>query len=153
MKLNHIKIYTQITYGGITMLQSNFWLDEFAMAEGTVILHPSIPVSLEMTRYELGIVEGEEVMLILTGSTRSKTTNNELGRRHGWAGFGGTVSKTSFHLVEKGACAQDFYAIYKKSKKRVPQKTVGKIARKYFDYVKDDYVDGHIHGDNRNQKP
>lgn len=152
MKTNHIKIYTQITYGNITMLQSNFWLDEFQMREGTVILHPTIPVSLEMTRYELNVTEGEEVYIVVTGSTRSKKTNDELGRRHGWVGFGGTVSKDSKHLVENGACAVDFYAAYKASKKRVDQKTVAKVARKYFDYVNDKYSDGHVHGDNRNHK-
>ena len=153
MTLNHIKLRTQITYGNLTMIQENFWLDEFAMAEGTVILHPTIPVSLEMTRYELNVTEGEDVYIVVTGSTRSKATNDELGRRHGWQGFGGTVSKESKHLVEHGACAVDFYAKYKASKKRVPQKTVAKIARKYFDYVNDKYSDGHVHGDNRSQKP
>ena len=149
MTLNHIKLRTQITYGNLTMIQENFWLDEFAMAEGAVILHPSVPVSLEMTRYELNITEGEDVYIVVTDSTRSKATNNELGRRHGWTGHGGTVSKDSKHLVENGACAVDFYAVYAKSKKRVDQKTVAKIARKYFDWVNDKYSDGHVHGDNR----
>jgi hypothetical protein len=61
------------------------------------------------------------------------------------------VSRVSRHLPKYGGIAVDFYAVYANGK-RVAQKTVAKIARKYFDYVNDKYSDGHVHGDNRNHR-
>ena len=153
MQRNHIPLYTQITVGNMTMLAQNFSLHEFEMKEGTVLLHPSVLVSLELTRYDLGEEVGEEVCIRITCSTRSEAYNDILGESLGWIENGGPVSRVSRHLPQYGGIAVDWYAYIKRTKKRVPQKLCGDIARRHFDYVKDDYKDGHIHGDNRKQKP
>jgi len=135
------------------MMVSNFSLHEFEMKEGTVLLHPSVLPSLEGLRYALGEHYGEEICIHITGSTRSQAYNEILGKAQGWIDQGGTVSRVSRHLPEYGGIAVDFYAYRKKGKKRIPQKELGRLAREYFDYVKDDYKDGHVHADNRSQKP
>lgn len=146
---NRIPLYTRIAIGNMTMMVQNFWLHEFEMKEGTVLLHPSVPVSLEYTRYDLCEEVGEEVCICITGSTRSEAYNEILGESQGWIDEGGTVSRNSKHLPKYGGIAVDWYAYKKKSKKRIPQKLCGEIARRHFDYVKDNYRDGHIHADNR----
>lgn len=153
MQRNHIPLHTQITRGGCTYLACHFSLHEFEMHEGTVLLHPSVLVSLEQTRADLCEEMGEEVCIAITCSTRSEAHNETLGEGLGWTDQGGTASRVSRHLPKYGGIAVDFYAYRKKGKRRIPQKVVGEIARRYFDYVKDDYKDGHIHGDNRKQKP
>jgi hypothetical protein len=152
MKRNEIKLYTPITVDGRTMVTGNFFLSEFEMREGTVMVHPSVLISLEMLRYDLNAEIKRGIKIIITGSTRSEATNNDLGAKYGWIDHGGTVSRVSRHLPKYGGIAVDFYAVYANGK-RVAQKKVGEIARRHFDYVKDDYSDGHIHGDNRNKKP
>ena len=153
MLRNRIPIHTPITVGRMSMLMCNFSLHEFEMHEGTVMVHPSVLVSLEQMRYDLGEQHGEEVCVRITGSTRSETYNEILGESLGWIDQGGVVSRVSRHLTRYGGIAVDFTAYRKKSGRRVAQKTVAEIAARYFDYVKGDYKDGHIHADNRNQKP
>jgi hypothetical protein len=134
-------------------ISPHFWLHEFEMKEGTVMIHPSVPVSLEATRADLCERYGEEVEVLITGSTRSEAYNEILGEAQGWIDNGGTVSRVSRHLPQYGGIAVDCKARIKRTKKPVPQKVLGEIARRHFDYVKDDYADGHVHADNRNEKP
>lgn len=135
-------------------ISEHFWLHEFEMHEGTVMVHPSVLVSLEQMRYDLGEHCGEEICVRITGSTRSETYNEILGESLGWIDQkGGVVSRVSRHLTRYGGIAVDFTAHRKKGGRKVAQKTVAEIAARYFDYVKGDYKDGHIHADNRNQKP
>jgi hypothetical protein len=49
-----------------------------------------------------------------------------------------------------GGIAVDFYARFKQSKKYIPASKIATLCKKYFDFVKADYPDGHIHADNRN---
>ena len=134
-------------------ISPHFWLHEFEMHEGTVMIHPSVIPSNESTRADLCERYGEEVEIIITGSTRSETYNEILGESLGWTDQGGLVSRVSRHLTRYGGIAEDCYARIKRTKKRVPQSVLGEIARRHWDYVKDDYADGHVHMDNRNQKP
>lgn len=123
-------------------ISEHFWLHEFEMHEGTVMLHPSVIASNESTRADLCERYGEEVEIIITGSTRTPKRNTEVGG-----------VKNSRHLVKFGGIAEDCYARIKRTKKRIPQAVLGEIARRHWDYVKDDYADGHVHMDNRHQKP
>ena len=153
MNRNKIPLHTQITIGRLSMLVSNFSLHEFEMKEGTVLVHPSVMQSLEHTRYDLGEQYEEEVCIRITCSTRSYEYNDILGESLGWIEDGGAVSRVSRHLPKYGGIAVDFVAYRKRNKRKIPQSVVAEIAARHFDYVKADYKDGHIHADNRNQKP
>ena len=144
---NYIKIVTLLD----GELVSHFTLNEFETGDGFVMIHSSIPHALESIRRDLNAMdlEGGEVQIVITGSTRTKAENEELARRLGYTDQGGAVARHSYHLPQFKGVAVDFYARHKESLKRVPQKVVGDVARRYFDFVKDDYGDGHIHADNR----
>lgn len=133
-------------------ISEHFSLHEFENNEGWCMVHPSVIVSLEAVRADMCKQYGEEVAIYITGSTRTEKRNRELAARYGYTDEGGAVSRTSKHLPEFGGVAVDFYAYKKSNGRRVSQKKLGEIARQYFDFVKDDYKDGHVHGDNRNKK-
>ena len=153
MKRNEIKLYTPITVDGRTMVPGNFNLKEFENKNGFVMVHPSVLVSLELTRHALQEMTGSECSIIITCGTRTEAENEALGKRYGWIDEGGTVSRVSRHLSQCGGIAVDMKAVYTKNKRKVSQRKLGEAARRYFDYVKDDYADGHVHADNRSQKP
>jgi hypothetical protein len=144
---NYIKIVTLLD----GELVSHFSLNEFETGDGFVMIHSSIPHALESIRRDLNAIDldGGEVQIVITGSTRTQAENEELARRLGYTDQGGAVARHSYHLPQFKGVAVDFYARHKESLKRVPQKVVGDVARRYFDFVKDDYGDGHIHADNR----
>ena len=59
------------------------------------------------------------------------------------------MARRSKHLAEFGGIAVDVIAVVARTRERVPQKKLGEVCRCYFDWVKDDYADGHVHADNR----
>lgn len=59
------------------------------------------------------------------------------------------ASRDSMHLAKYGGIAVDLVAVVASSRHRVPQSTLGDVCRRYFDFVKDDYRDGHVHADLR----
>jgi len=132
-------------------LSKHFWLSEFEDDCGWVMIHPSIIDSLE-TLWSLCAKEiGEDVEVIITGATLTAAAHYALGTRLGWTDGDppGPVSRTSYHREEHGGVAVDFYVRNKRTKERLPQRLVGFKAIGCFNFVKDDYADGHIHGDNR----
>ena len=72
-----------------------------------------------------------------------------LAVRYGWTDEGGRVARRSRHLAEFGGIAADLVARVARTRAAVPQHTLGMVCRRYFDWVKDDYSDGHVHADNR----
>ena len=62
---------------------------------------------------------------------------------------GGLVARRSMHLAEFGGIAVDLTAVVAATRTRIPQRVLGDICRRHFDWVKDDYADGHVHADNR----
>jgi len=91
---------------------------------------------------------------------RSESDNQalaETSNRLGWTDAGGLVSRSSKHLTTTkdqdgrivGCVAADFYAIDLYEHERIPQRQVAAVAKLYFDYIKYDYADGHVHADNR----
>lgn len=142
---NRIALYTVIDGDPV----SHFHLSEFENHDGWCMVHPSVLRSLEMTRFQLNKqFPLNPVYIIITGSTRTEAHNNELGKAFGWTDQGGIVSRNSKHLEKYGGIAVDFVARHGNGD-RVDQKTVGNAARLFFDFVIDDYKDGHIHADNR----
>ena len=141
---NHISLITKLD----DELVSHFSLHEFENREGWCLLHQTVVKGLEQTRRDLCKL-GRAVYIIITCSTRTTEWNNELGQIYGFTDEGGTVSRTSKHLPKYGGIAVDFKAVYADDNTLVPTSVVGSIARLYFDYVKSDYVDGHIHADQR----
>jgi len=130
-------------------LSEHFRLYEFANGEGLVTVHPSLIRSAEAVRAELCQLKGEEVAIIVTSGTRTRADNAALGARFGWLDNGGPVSRHSKHLPGHGGIAMDFYAKVVRVGDRIPQRAVGEAARNHFDWVRDDYEDGHVHADNR----
>jgi len=130
---------------------THFKLKEFENENGWVMIHRSVIVSLTKVREELAKQHGDEVEIIITDSTRTPQELEELGNKLGWIDEGGIVARDSKHLEKFGGIAVDFYARFKQSKKRIPSYQIEGICRKYFDYVKADYTDGHVHADNRRQ--
>lgn len=128
---------------------SNFRLCEFENPDGLCMIHAKTLESLERTRRNLCAMAGEEVWVIIKDAVRTQADLERLAARLGWADQGGLVARRSKHLAEFGGIAVDIVAVVASSKQRVPQKTLGKVCRRYFDYVKDDYPDGHVHADNR----
>ena len=129
---------------------SNFRLREFENADGLAMVHAKTLESLEKVRRELCAMAGETVWVIITDALRTQADLERLATRLGWTDQGGAVSRTSKHLARYGGIAVDLIAVIASTRRRVPQGTLGAICRRYFDYVKDDYQDGHIHADNRN---
>ena len=128
---------------------SHFRLREFKNSGGLAMVHSSTLESLERVRGELCAMAEELVWIIVTDAVRTREDLERLAARLGWTDEGGLVSRTSKHLAEYGGIAVDLIAVVASRRVRVPQKTLGAVCRKYFDYVKDDYRDGHVHADNR----
>ena len=129
---------------------SHFKLREFENAEGLAMVHSSVLYALEQVRRDLGKLCGETVWIYITNGVRTEEDNARLGARLGWSDEGGLVSRNSRHLTRYGGIAVDLIAVFARNRARVPQEVVGKVCRRYFDWVKDDYQDGHVHADNRN---
>jgi hypothetical protein len=145
MLRNHIPIYTEID--GI--LVSNFFMDEFENAEGWIVLHHKIPWALENIRAAMNARYRPDVISChVTNTTRTKNQLDVMGHKWGWIDQGGKVARRSFHLVEYGGIAVDFYLRNRTKGTNIPPKEVAKVAELYFDFVKP-YDDGHIHGDFR----
>ena len=141
--------------GNIVQMVSNFTMKEFENNEGWAMVHPTVLDSLENVRFYLGKKYSEiygrdlEVKINILGSTRTEKRNKELGKQLGWQDEGGVVSRDSRHLEKYGGIAVDISATIKYNNKLVPQKELGVACRLFFDYVKDDYKDKHVHADNR----
>jgi hypothetical protein len=130
---------------------SNFRLREFQSPGGLVMVHRSLVASLERVRRDLAKLAGGEVRVVVTSGLRTPEDQERLAARLGWTDRGGLVARDSRHLPRHGGIAADIVAVVAATGARVPQKTLGQICRRHFDYVKDDYADGHVHADNRNQ--
>jgi hypothetical protein len=128
---------------------SHFRLREFENAEGLAMVHASALDSLERVRRDLCALYGETVHIIITGAVRTRADNERLAARYGWTDEGGRVARQSRHLAEFGGIAADLVARTARMRAPVPQHVLGMVCRRYFDWVKDDYKDGHVHADNR----
>lgn len=130
---------------------AHFRLCEFENRDGLAMVHRSVLESLERVRRDLCAAAGEEVWIIVTDAVRSPADLERLAARLGWTDEGGAVARRSKHLAEFGGIAVDVVAVVARTRARVPQKKLGTVCRRYFDWVKDDYGDGHVHADNRAQ--
>lgn len=128
---------------------SHFRLREFENAEGFAMVHASTLASLERTRKDLCAAAGEEVRIVITDAVRTPADLARLAARLGWTDEGGAVSRDSKHLAAYGGIAVDIVAVRASSGIRIPQRELGAVCRRHFDWVKDDYRDGHVHADNR----
>lgn len=128
---------------------AHFRLREFANADGLAVVHPELLLALERVRRELNAMAGEAVWVIVKDGVRTEADLSRLAARLGWADEGGSVSRDSMHLAKYGGIAVDVIAVITNSRHRVPQVTLGNICRRHFDFVKDDYADGHVHADLR----
>ncbi len=127
------------------------WVSHFNLQEFTPV-HESVLVSLEQVRAKLNDDRGGGVTITITDAARSQADNDALRDK-----FGSSVSLTSKHLVHTtnvhtgdvvGCVAVDFIA-RDADGERLPQGEVAVVAELYFDWVKADYSDGHVHADNR----
>ena len=128
---------------------SHFRLREFENREGLAMVHASVLESLERTRRDLGAMADEEVWIIITNAVRTQADLERLAARLGWVDEGGLVSRNSRHLAKFGGIAVDIVARVARTHRAIPQRTLGAVCRRHFDFVKDDYTDGHVHADNR----
>lgn len=143
---NDIRLWTLVD----DTLVSHFSLYEFENHDGLAMVHPSLLDSLELTRRDLCTEAKEEVWIIVTDAVRTQQDLDRLAARFGWTSEGGTVSPLSMHLARFGGIAVDIIAYTKANHVPIPQKVLGPISERYFDWVKHDYLDGHVHADNRN---
>lgn len=127
----------------------HFRLYEFEDRDGIAQVHKSTLESLEKVRHALCTLEGETVWLIITDAVRTQADLDRLAGIYGWIDQGGTVSRNSKHLVEFGGIAVDLKAVVASTRVPISQGYLGAICRSHFDWVKDDYADGHVHADNR----
>lgn len=127
----------------------HFKLREFENRDGLATIHAATLQSLEKVRRELCAMAGEEVWVLITDAVRTQADLDRLAASLGWANEGGLVSRRPKHLAEFGGIAVDLIAVVASARSRVPQKTLGAVCRRHFDWVKDDYNDGHVHADNR----
>lgn len=130
---------------------AHFRLREFENSEGLAMIHASTLESLERVRRDLCAMMGEEVWIIITDAVRTRAELERLAARLGWTDQGGAVARDSKHLVEFGGIAVDLISVVARTRERVQQETVGTVCRRHFDWVKDDYADGHVHADNRDR--
>lgn len=128
---------------------SHFRLREFENRDGLAMVHSSTLVALEKVRRDLCAMAGEEVWVIVTDAVRTAQDLERLAAGLGWTDEGGAVSRHSKHLARYGGIAVDLIAVVASTRRRVPQCTLGAVCRRHFDWVKDDYHDGHVHADNR----
>lgn len=128
---------------------SHFRLREFENRDGLAMVHPETLTALERVRRDLNAMAGEPVWVIVTDAVRTEADLERLAARLGWTGEGGLVSRDSKHLAKYGGIAVDVIAVVAGSRERVPARALGEVCRRYFDFVKDDYADGHVHADLR----
>lgn len=128
---------------------SHFRLREFENRAGLAMVHPALLESLERVRRDLCKMAAETIWIIITGAVRTEDDLERLAARYGWVDEGGTVARNSKHLAKFGGIAADLVAVNARTRQRVSQKGVGTVCRRHFDWVKDDYNDGHVHADNR----
>lgn len=128
---------------------AHFRLREFANADGLAMVHPELLLALERVRRDLAAMIAGDVWVIIKDAVRTEADLVRLAARLGWADEGGSVSRDSMHLAKYGGIAVDLVGIIAASRHRVPQTTLGEVCRRHFDYVKDDYRDGHVHADLR----
>jgi hypothetical protein len=134
---------------------SHFRLREFESPSGAVCVQPSVLVSLELLRDDLWQRLSQEVEIIVTSGTRTDEDNERLAAKYGWIEDGGSVSRTSKHLLRNGACAVDIIARIKKVptfainrwQREIPLDQLELFAKQRFDWVK--AYKTHIHCDNR----
>lgn len=129
----------------------HFRMREFENCDGFVMITSGLVEALEGMRRDLVEVHGPGIQVIITSALRTELENKALGERLGWADQGGLVARDSHHLPKYGGIAVDLFARYKHGQGYmiVGQRELGVIARRYFNYVKSDYKDGHIHCDMR----
>lgn len=130
---------------------SHFRLSEFENREGLAMVHAALLDSLERVRRDLCALAREEVWLIVTDAVRTVADLERLAARFGWTDQGGTVARDSKHLAIYGGIAVDLVAVLARNGERLPQRVLGTACRRHFDFVKDDYADGHVHADNRDR--
>lgn len=128
---------------------SHFRLREFENPSGLAMVHATTLSSLERTRRDLCAEAGEDVWIIITDAVRTDADLAQLAARLGWADQGGAVARDSKHLARYGGIAVDLIAVMASNRRRIPQAALGAVCRRHFDWVKDDYADGHVHADNR----
>jgi hypothetical protein len=131
---------------------SHFRLREFENADGLAMVHPDLLLALERVRRELNDMAGETVWVVVTDAVRTQADLERLAAGLGWTDGGGAVSRDSLHLARYGGIAVDIVAVMANSRHRVPQRTLGTVCRRHFDFVKDDYADGHVHADLRDHR-
>lgn len=129
--------------------KTSFKLKEFANREGVACVHRRLLIALNATRKDLCAKYKVEVEVIITSATRTEQDNERLAAILGWDDEGGAVARNSKHLVKHGGIAVDLTARVKGTKSNVPQRVLGHLCRRHFDWVKDDYADGHVHADMR----
>jgi len=137
---NRIPMYTNLgdpatAFAETSEMVSHFSLHEFENADGLVMVHPTVLTGLERVRRRLNDSTGGPVSIIVTDAVRTRRDLDRLAERYGWVDEGGRVSRESRHLARYGGI--------------LPQRVVGDACREHFDWVKDDYPDGHVHADNR----
>lgn len=128
---------------------SHFRLSEFENNDGLAMVHSSILTSLEKVRFDLFQEIGHTVHVIITSAVRTAAHNLFLASTLGWLHNGGLVSRDSMHLPKYGGIAVDLKAFIADSHHPIPQLQLGAACWSHFDWVKDDYADGHVHADNR----
>lgn len=130
---------------------THFRLREFHNPQGFAMIHRSLLESLELIRRDLCAAADQDVQIIITEAIRSPADNERLAARLGWTDQGGAVSRQSKHLPEFGGIAVDLVARVTNTRQRIPQHLLGNACRLHFDWVKDNYPDGHVHADNRDR--
>ena len=128
---------------------SHFRLKEFENRDGLTMVHASALLSLERVRRDLCAMAGEPVWVIVTDAVRTRADLERLAARLGWTDEGGAVARFSKHLAAYGGIAVDIIAVVARTRTRLPQRELGDVCRRHFDFVKDDYRDGHVHADMR----
>jgi len=151
---NRIPMYTNLgdpaaPFAETSEMVSHFSLHEFENADGLVMVHPTVLTGLERVRRRLNDSTGGPVSIIVTDAVRTRRDLDRLAERYGWVDEGGRVSRESRHLARYGGIAVDVVAVQQDNGTRLPQRVVGDACREHFDWVKDDYADGHVHADNR----
>ncbi|MBN2310879.1 MAG: hypothetical protein JXR94_18030 [Candidatus Hydrogenedentes bacterium] len=131
--------------------QSHFRLCEFENGDGLAMVHASTLASLERVRRDLAAWARRDVWVIVTDALRTDADLERLAARLGWIDEGGAVSRDSKHLARHGGIAVDLVAVVAGTRERIPQRILGEICRRHFDWVKDSYRDGHVHADNRHR--
>ncbi len=130
---------------------SHFRLSEFENRDGLAMVHATLLESLERVRRDLCALAHEEVWLIVIDAVRTPADLRRLAVRFGWTDQGGAVDRDSKHLPHYGGIAVDLVAVLARNGERLPQRVLGVACRRHFDFVRDDYADGHVHADNRDR--